>query len=153
MQGSAAETAKGKAQRHGSGDRLCFSIPSRLSAVERVCRQVRRLLERRRLQHLLFDVELVARECLNNAITHGNGGRPHCRVDFELLLGRRRISLRIADEGPGFDWRCARRQGWPGETACSGRGLLLVRTCAQGMRFNRKGNQITVWIATAREGR
>ena len=132
---------------------LELSIPSQLSAVERVCERIRGLLAGRHSQQVRFEVELVARECLNNAILHGNGGLPHRRVSFVMRLGKQRICLRIADQGPGFNWHEARRRSWPGQNNPRGRGLLLVGSCTQRVRFNRKGNQITVWIPTTGEGR
>ena len=79
--------------------RLELSIPSCLSAVETVCEEIRGLLGRRHLERLQFAVEIVARECLNNAILHGNDGLPDKRVSFGMRVGRKRICLRFADQG------------------------------------------------------
>jgi len=53
--------------------------------------------------------------------------------------------LAVRDESPGFDWRKA-NQNQSGTTASSGRGLPLYAMYAERVRFNRRGNQITLWI-------
>lgn len=143
----------GRTRTSGQGNRLQLSIPSRLSAIERVCGLVRGLLEQQHLERLRFEVEIVVRECLNNAVIHGNGGHPERRVSFAMRVGRRRICLQVADPGPGFDWRRACRRPWPGATQPTGRGLLLISTHARHVRFNSTGNRVTLWIDITREER
>jgi serine/threonine-protein kinase RsbW len=150
---TAMTTTKARPAGKDGENQLRASIPSRLCAVERLCEEIRGLLHRQHLERLQFEVEMVARECLNNAVTHGNGGLRARRVNFEMRVGRSRICLRITDEGRGFDWRGIRRRSWPGATRPTGRGLVLLRTYARRMRFNREGNQITLWIDKPREGR
>ena len=135
------------------GNELLLSIPSSLAAIEPLCEQIRSLLERRRLQPMQFAVEILARECLNNAILHGNQGLPDSKVKFALRIGKRAICLRVADEGPGFDWRRQRQKCVPAQTAVNGRGLLVASIYAQRIAFNRRGNQVTLWINTVKEGR
>ena len=132
---------------------LKVSIPSRVAAIEEVCAEIRALLRRRHLEPMQFPVELVARECLNNAITHGNRGRAGHRVSLAMRIGRKRICLRIADQGAGFDWRRRHRLCWPAATHAGGRGLLVASVYAQRVAFNRRGNQVTLWFNTEMEGR
>lgn len=132
---------------------LCLTIPSCLTAIETVCEQIRGLLGKRHLQEVQFAVEILARECLNNAILHGNRGLVNARVNFGLRIGRKLICLRVTDQGPGFDWRRRMRHGLPAETAVDGRGLIVASIYARRIAFNRQGNQVTVWINTAKEGR
>ncbi len=133
-------------------DDLRLSIPSVLSAVELVCEQIRGTLEKHHLEPMRFQVELVARECLNNAILHGNRGQQNRVVDFGMRVGRKRICLRTVDQGAGFDWRL-RQQCWPIDSVCSGRGLLLAGAYAERIAFNSRGNQVTVWISTGQKER
>jgi serine/threonine-protein kinase RsbW len=106
---------------------------------------VRGLLHANGLREPAFRVELLARECLNNAVLHGNRMAADKYVDFRLSVGREWISLQIGDQGPGFDWRKARRQRV--DTArSSGRGLQFCTLYAERVRFNRSGNRITLWI-------
>lgn len=138
---------------HRDKNELCLSIPSALSAIDPVCQQIRLLLQRRHLEQMQFPVEILARECLNNAILHGNRGQVGSLVNFAMRIGKKLICLRVADEGPGFNWRRMRRHGLPADTAIEGRGLLVASLYAQRMTFNRRGNQVTLWINTAKEGR
>jgi len=120
------------------------SLPSRLFAVEKLCREVRAFLEANGLAAARFGVELVARECLNNAVVHGNRRQAGRRIDFRLALGRRWIRLEVADEGQGFDWR-SRRRTPPGSQASHGRGFVICQNYSDRIRFNQAGNRITVW--------
>ncbi len=132
---------------------LCLTIPSRLAAIEPVCEQIRGLLGRWHLEDVEFAVEILARECLNNAILHGNRGLANAQVRFGMRIGKKRICLRITDQGPGFNWQRMVRHGLPADTSVDGRGLMVASIYARRIAFNRRGNQVTLWINTAKEGR
>jgi serine/threonine-protein kinase RsbW len=117
-----------------------------LTEAESLCIKVRELLQKKGLSRYCFAVELLARECLNNAVLHGNRNDADKSVSFRLWIGREWIRLQVTDEGPGFDWRKA-NQNRSGTTASSGRGLPLYALYAERVRFNRRGNQITLWIS------
>lgn len=148
----ATSSEDGKAIQDGDRE-LCLTIPSRVSAIDPVCEQIRGLLARRHLEAMEFAVEILARECLNNAILHGNRGVAGARVNFGMRIGRRLICLRVTDEGPGYNWRRVSRHGLPADTAVEGRGLMVASLYARRIAFNRRGNQVTLWINTAKEGR
>ncbi len=137
---------RGECTIQSPGNDLCLSIPSRLPAIEPLCEQIRRVLENRGLMHMQFVVEILARECLNNAILHGNQGLANSVVRFEMRIGQRTICLRVADQGPGFDWRHQQRRRLPTDSAVTGRGLMVASIYAQRIVFNRQGNQVTLWI-------
>ena len=124
-------------------------MPSSVAAIERLCERIRALLRRWRLRSMQFPVEVLARECLNNAVLHGNFRRAHSHVSFRMRIGRKRICLRVTDRGPGFNWRRRRGLRRPGANAINGRGLLIFQMFADGVVFNRRGNQVTLWINTA----
>lgn len=126
--------------------RLSREIPGRLQAVDAVCRDLADWLGGHGLEAARFALELVARECLNNAILHGNGHDARKRVRLGVGCGPRWISLSVADEGPGFRWRTVRRSLPEQDTRPGGRGLAIAALYADRVRFNRRGNQITVWL-------
>lgn len=95
-------------------------------------------------------MELLLREFLNNAMIHGNGLDAHKQVQMSFRIGIKWMRIQIADEGPGFDWRKARRTP-PDADAESGRGLAIAMIYAQRVRFNRPGNQVTIWIRKSDE--
>ena len=121
-------------------------IPSRMSDAESLCLRIRATLQRNDLARLCFPVELLARECLANAVNHGNRNDVDKSVVLHFWVGREWIRLQVSDEGPGFAWRkaCQRKSD---VTASSGRGLHLYALYANRVRFNRSGNQITLWIS------
>lgn len=121
-------------------------MPSRLAAVDQVCGEIREFLRQHGLGTLSFNVELVARECLNNAILHGNHSDERKQAEVNLTLGRKWIRLQVADEGAGFNWRRLKRQGMPEDDATHGRGLPISQLYSGRVKFNRRGNQIAVWF-------
>lgn len=132
-----------EATRHSS-HAIHHSISSDLEEVDAVCKDARKLLECQDQTGHAFAVDLLLREFLNNAILHGH--RSDIRKQVRVVrVGRKWITLRIADEGPGFDWRTMKRVP-PDEAATSGRGLAIGTQYAQRMRFNRAGNEVTLWI-------
>ncbi len=123
---------------------LCCTV-SRLTEADRLCRSIRSWLHEEGLAARSFAVELLARESLNNAVIHVNRSLADKTIRLELHVGRKWIRLLVADEGPGFDWRKARRRNC-GLEAESGRGLRVCALYAEQVRFNRCGNQITLWL-------
>ncbi|MFO1497120.1 MAG: ATP-binding protein [Verrucomicrobiota bacterium] len=126
--------------------RLSRLIASRLDAVDTVCGEIRKLVELHRLTPVSFALELVARECLNNAVIHGNRREVGKWVRLQLRCRRGRICLRVTDEGSGFDWRTARWEEPADNIRPRGRGLPILASYAERIRFNREGNQITLWL-------
>jgi len=124
---------------------LLRAIPSRMEQVDQVCDELRIFLRERQLDGIAFGVELVARECLNNAVLHGNAGNRRKRVMLHLLCGRKWICIQVTDQGAGFNWRKA-REAAVDLAATSGRGLPILQQYADRIRFNRRGNQVTLWL-------
>lgn len=91
-------------------------------------------------------MELLARECLSNAVIHGNQNNGDKTVVLSLDLGRTWIRLEVEDEGSGFPWRKALRKE-PDTVTPSGRGLRVYELYAQRVQFNRLGNRVTLWIS------
>jgi anti-anti-sigma factor len=125
---------------------LFEKIPSRMAEAELLCLKIRETLQANHLSEHSFAVELLARECLSNAIIHGNGKDDDKSIVLRLNLGREWIHLEVRDQGPGFRWRRA-RQNKLNCSACSGRGLHLYQLYARRVQFNRLGNQVTLWIS------
>jgi anti-sigma regulatory factor (Ser/Thr protein kinase) len=122
-----------------------WTIPSDLSRVDGICQETQTLLQVHSQDALVFALDLLLREFLNNAIIHGNKRTQRKKVRASLRIGRKWIVLCIRDEGPGFDWRAV-SQRVPEESATSGRGLLIGRGYASRMQYNQAGNEITLWI-------
>lgn len=125
---------------------LRASIPSRPAAVDALCLQVRSLLGRHGLGGAAFPVELATRECLNNAVLHGNQRRAARRIQLELRIGQIWIRTRVTDQGRGFNWRRTRSAAPTGGNVPHGRGLAICRQYAARVAFNQRGNRITLWL-------
>ncbi|MEZ0090100.1 SpoIIE family protein phosphatase [Streptacidiphilus sp. EB129] len=84
------------------------------------------------------DIELAADELITNALVHTDGG---AQMTIELLTGApRRVRLEIRD--CSSEWP---RRRTPGETATSGRGLLLVDSLADRWGVDPQGAGKSVW--------
>jgi anti-sigma regulatory factor (Ser/Thr protein kinase)/ABC-type transporter Mla MlaB component len=126
-------------------------IHSDVALVDPVCKDVALLLEKEGQSQQAFAVDLVLREFINNAILHGNRHDISKMVRIVVRVGRTWIVIRVTDEGAGFDWR-ARMLAKPDETDTSGRGLAIGAQYSHRMRYNREGNQVTIWIRKTMKG-
>ena len=121
-------------------------------------------------QNACLRVGIALEEAISNAIHHGNlelssdlredGGdtyehlaeerrhRPpygERRVHINARLSRSEAEFKILDEGPGFDPSVLPDPTEPANIAkISGRGLLLMRTFMDEVRYNRFGNELTM---------
>jgi len=93
----------------------------------------------------IFGVHLALEEALVNAIKHGHQNDPDKKVEVRFRVLTDHVLLEIEDEGPGFD-----HYQVPDPTASiyrqrpGGRGLLLMRNYMTWMRFNERGNCVTL---------
>ncbi|MHB8972430.1 MAG: ATP-binding protein [Pirellulaceae bacterium] len=96
-------------------------------------------------EHDVFGVHLAIEEALVNAIKHGNRKDPTKTVEIVCHISRDRVQIRITDEGDGFDPEIV-----PDPTdeenleIPSGRGLMLMRCYMTSVRFNERGNEVTM---------
>jgi serine/threonine-protein kinase RsbW len=88
-------------------------------------------------------VIVATMEAVNNAITHGNKQNPEKCVEIEIHLEKRKLKIKVTDEGSGFN-----PEKIPDPTApenielVNGRGVFLMYRLADGIKFNRKGNSV-----------
>lgn len=121
-------------------------VPSQMAAVDSLCAQTKSLLELCGLSKIGFAAELVAREALNNAVIHGNRGRTSKKVTYDFAIGRRWVRIKVKDEGNGFNWRQISRRSIPDDRADHGRGIPISIEYSKKVRFNQRGNQISIWL-------
>lgn len=121
-------------------------ISSRVEEAESLCLRIRGALVAAGLRGVAFRVELLARECLANAINHGNRRNVDKSVELRFAMGRKWIRLEVTDEGPGFAWRREQRRK-RSTAATSGRGVELYSLYAERVGFNRSGNRIRLWVS------
>lgn len=77
----------------------------------------------------LMKIGMAVRESMVNAVVHGNRYNAHKKVRFTVAHSSERLTVRIADEGEGFD-----PESLPDPLApenlmrTSGRGIFLIRS-------------------------
>jgi serine/threonine-protein kinase RsbW len=119
------------------------TLAATLEAVEPFVLEFRRLAESILNASDRFAAELLLRELLTNAILHGSHDDPRRHVRCAVRLSERRVSIAVADDGDGFDWRAAPADS-PEDPRPSGRGIEILRCYSSRIRFNRKGNAAAI---------
>jgi len=122
---------------------FALQMDSSLDNVDRCVDRMRIYLEEKGEEKHLFSLSLLAREALNNAMIHGNRLASGTTVRFRLLAREEGFDLEIGDDGPGFDWQ-GRMQSCSKAEDVSGRGHEIFRNYAQAVRYNPKGNALTL---------
>ncbi|MBI3950029.1 MAG: ATP-binding protein [Acidobacteria bacterium] len=84
-------------------------------------------------------------EAITNAIRHGNQMDANRKVEIVMNLDQNQAVFTITDEGSGFDPSevCDPTEGENLFRNC-GRGLLLIRHLMDEVKYNERGNQITM---------
>lgn len=118
-------------------------LPATSEGVERFIAALHGFLAEEGLGRLAFDMELLAREALMNAVQHGSGTDPGMTVAVRLSRGPGALTLCVRDQGPGFDWRHAAADS-PEPMAEKGRGLFIIGKYSDGFAFNEPGNALTM---------
>lgn len=93
----------------------------------------------------LFGMRLSLEEAIVNGIVHGNRDNPDKSVHVRYQLHPEQVVIEIEDEGPGF-----RPEHLPDPLAPenlerpSGRGVFLIRHYMTWVKFNERGNRLTL---------
>ena len=119
-------------------------FPATLEDADSACLALRRFLAETDMENLLFEVELLVREAFSNAVVHGSGQDRQKKIDFSMYVEGKELVIEVQDEGPGFDWknRMEREASLLDE---SGRGMMIFNNYSTEMKYNEKGNKITLW--------
>lgn len=96
----------------------------------------------------LQKIAMAVRESMVNAVVHGNRYSSHKKVRLSIIRGPGKLTVKIADEGEGFDY-----EGLPDPLApenllrSSGRGIFLIRSFMddfQVRRLSPRGTEVTL---------
>jgi serine/threonine-protein kinase RsbW len=94
-----------------------------------------------------LNLRVALGEALANAILYGNRQDPEKRVRVRAELRPGEAVVTITDEGPGFDPDAVQDPTVPEHRDRShGRGLFLLRSLADEVRFNETGNSVTLTL-------
>ena len=128
-----------------------LAMPSLVTLVDQAVELLSRrcFADREASRQTQFRLRVALAEALANAIQCGNGNDPAKMVLVSADLFPDRIRFSISDEGPGFDPSEVPDPRHPElvQSPC-GRGLFIIRSLAQDVEFNEKGN--TIWMTLPR---
>ncbi len=76
---------------------------------------------------------------------YGNNSDPQKRVRVEVTVRVEEIAVRVTDQGVGFDPTTVPDPTLPDNISKSGgRGIFLMRSLMDEVRFNDQGNSVTL---------
>lgn len=119
-------------------------VESKSSAVVDVCKQIlSKLKENNFDKDDIFAVHLTFEEAFLNAVKHGNKMDPTKKVKIDYSVDADKVEISVTDEGDGFqpDEVADPRFG-PGLYQPGGRGLLLMNSYMDMVRYNERGNSV-----------
>jgi len=131
---------------------LRFTVPSDIRIVEDAVDVVARHLEASFVDRhtIRFNLRVALSEALVNAILYGNAENGAKGVGVRVLFGRHAIEMEVTDEGGGFAYRDVPDPTLPANRLRpAGRGLFLIRSLVDEVRFNDTGNSICMILRRA----
>ena len=94
-----------------------------------------------------LNLRVALGEALANAILYGNRQDPDKRVRIRAEFRPGEAVVTVTDEGPGFDPAAVEDPTRPENRDKShGRGLFLLRSLSDEVRFNEPGNSVTLTL-------
>jgi len=113
------------------------------NAVDYVMRHCSTCCDYARRFNLNFRVGLT--EALSNAMLYGNDSDPQKHVRIEVAVRVQEVAVRVTDEGAGFDPAAVPDPTLPDNISkTGGRGIFLMRSLMDEVRFNDRGNSVTL---------
>ena len=121
-----------------------IAVESRLAAFDNVCKRILAELEAHSFnEDDTFAVYLALDEAFTNAVEHGNKMDPNKKVKVEYYVDSDKIEISVTDEGDGFEPDSVPDPRLRvGLDEASGRGLLLMNSYMDTVKFNDPGNSV-----------
>ena len=126
--------------------RLNFDLRSTRDSVNRVAAMLSCFFDKQKLpDEVTFDIKLATQEAVVNAAEHGNKYDHSKNVHISCETTDRAVTVTVCDEGLGFDPCCVLDPTLPENILReNGRGVFLMRNLCDEVRFNDKGNKVTI---------
>ncbi len=123
-------------------------IKSDKSELKKVEIFLRKLFEENSFSEKNFNrVWLCVSEAVINSIEHGNKNNKLKKVTIEVDCSSNRVSIKIKDEGKGFDIEMLEDPTDDSNILKeSGRGIHIIRSLSDSLTYNRKGNSVQLKI-------
>ncbi len=97
-----------------------------------------------------MDLQLGLQEALVNAVRHGNGCDPCKCLRVRRILTPNWVIWQVQDEGPGIPSEARQRELPTNPEALTGRGLFIIHSCFDDVRWSGRGNRLQVAVRRAR---
>ncbi|MFY7695358.1 MAG: ATP-binding protein [Cyanobium sp.] len=97
-----------------------------------------------------MDVQLGLQEVLVNAVRHGNGCDPCKCLRVRRILTPHWVIWQVQDEGPGIPSHARHRALPANPEVLTGRGLFIIHSCFDDVRWSGRGNRLQVAVRRAR---
>ena len=136
-----------RARRRGLHGDLGLEFASRVELLGDVVSEVVEACERLAFAgpRARLNLKVALGEALANAILYGNRQDPEKKVRVQAELRPGEVVVTVTDEGRGFDTAAVEDPTRPENLGRShGRGLFLLRSLADEVRFNETGNSVTL---------
>ena len=125
------------------------TLPSDYQSLVDVENLVERVCQTLHIQEDAFGNILISvTEAVNNAICHGNGNDQSLYIEVAVAENSESFCFHVKDDGNGFDYN-----NLPDPTAPenilkeNGRGIFLMKSLADEVEFNEKGNEVTIYFS------
>jgi len=84
-------------------------------------------------------------EAVNNAVIHGNKSDIKKEIEIKFNYEENKLKITVEDEGNGFNYNNIPDPTLPENIEkITGRGVFLMRKLADEVKFNKKGNRVTL---------
>jgi serine/threonine-protein kinase RsbW len=119
------------------------SLPESIHQLERLIEEV---CDDYNLNHnYLGCITVALTEAFSNALVHGNKNNPEKMIDIHFEKSSTGLAFRMKDEGTGFDFNSIPDVKDDGkEKVFPGRGIFLIKTLADDVKYVGKGNEIEI---------
>ncbi|PCJ51921.1 MAG: hypothetical protein COA79_25115 [Planctomycetota bacterium] len=133
-----------------------FQFNSRPMDIERVNDLILDLMRQTGLEEKsAISLGAAFREGTDNANRHGNKSQEDRSVKVEYTLSKDKVYIKVSDEGEGFDWHhymgvaedktaAQRSRERNAKGMRGGLGIMLMMKCTDELRYNEKGNELTL---------
>ncbi len=121
-----------------------IEVQSHISNIPRVESFIESIVERYNVGADVYGNILISlTEAVTNAIVHGNSGDDSKKVKVALEKNANKLTFKVTDEGPGFDFG-----GLPDPTApenllrVGGRGVFMMKQLSDLVVFSENGSTV-----------
>ncbi|CAN2041489.1 hypothetical protein GMMP15_490030 [Candidatus Magnetomoraceae bacterium gMMP-15] len=124
-------------------NKLKISFSSMLKNIDDAAEETKKFLSECGHEKHEFNIILVMREALINATIHGNKHDEKKLVTYSLQYHNNKFSMKITDQGNGFDWQSILKKKSDINSE-NGRGLLIIKKYTKYFEYNKKGNKLKI---------